>query len=321
MTYNDFIMESAMVETTNSTTVSDIEIEQFYAEYNVGCAAYNAFEKYSVITEYAQCGIEEFIQESLDDKIDKVDEWKNSGGKMKKIAGTVASAALKAIRAIKNFFINLFSKENNPFAKLSRKIKALKERNAKASTDAEVDAIIDEVNKNEKQIKKSKKFGLFVKKAKVPFEQWTKIIKEAANDKIELDSVRRENAQLKAKVDKLQYEVVELEKDKAGAENNIKLLKKEGLTLNEKKKAAQHRLEEQEKEAQQNAIDEAEGKRLVECMQATELLIHKLETDEGAKMDDSRKKEIFETFITSSDSPTKAFNSIYKAFQTVMPSL
>lgn len=321
MTYNDFVMESAMVETTNSATVSDIEIEQFYAEYNVGCAAYNAFEKYSVITEYAQCGIEEFVQESLDDKIDKVDEWKNSGGKMKKIAGTVASAALKAIRAIKNFFMNLFSKENNPFAKLSRKIKALKEKNAKASTDAEVDAIIDEVNKNEKQIKKSKKFGLFVKKAKVPFEQWTKIIKEAANGKMDLDSARRENAQLKAKIDKLQYEVSELEKDKAGAEENIKLLKKEGLTLNEKKKAAQRRLEEQEKEAQQNAADEAEGNRITECMQATELLIHELEKNEGSKVEDSKKNEIFKTFITSSDSPTNAFKSIYNAFHTKMNSL
>lgn len=316
MTYNDFIMESAMVEATNSTTVSDIEIEQFYAEYNVGCAAYNAFEKYSVITEYAQCGIEEFVQESLDDKIDKVDEWKNSGGKMKKIAGTVASAALKAIRAIKNFFINLFSKENNPFAKLSRKIKTLKEKNAKASTDAEVDAIIDEVNKNEKQIKKSKKFGLFVKKAKVPFEQWTKIIKEAANGKIELDTARRENAQLKAKVDKLQYEVAELEKDKAGAEENIKLLKKEGLTLNEKKKAAQRRLEEQEKEAQQNAIEEAEANRITECMQAAELLIHELEKNEGSKVEDSKKNEIFKAFFTSSDSPTNAFKGIYNAFHT-----
>lgn len=320
-TYNDYIMESAMIETTNCTDVDDIQMEQFVAEYNVACAAYNAFEKYSLIAEYAQCDVEEFVQESLDDKIDKVEDWKNSGGKMKKIAGSVAAGALKIIRAIKNFFVNLFSKENNPFAKLSRKIKALKEKNSKASTDAEVNAVIDEVNKNEKEIKKAKKFALFVKKVKIPCEQWTKIIKEVAQGKIEIDKAKRENARLKGELEKALYDVAELQKDKAGAQGEIKLLKKEGVTTNEKKKAAQQRLEAQEKEAQQNAIEEAEANRLTECMQAAELLINTLEQREGSKFDDEKKKEVFAAFLTSPDSPTKAFQAIYQAFHTKMDSI
>lgn len=126
-TYNDFIMEAAMVETTNDTEVSDIQMEQWNAEFNVACAAFDALRKYSLIAEYAQCDVEEFVQESLDDKITKVDDWKNSGGKMKKVLGTIVSGLLKAFRAVAKFFKNLFSKENNPFAKAARFIKKYKE--------------------------------------------------------------------------------------------------------------------------------------------------------------------------------------------------
>ena len=120
-------MESAMVENTNDTEVSDIQMEQWNAEFNVACAAFDALRKYSLIAEYAQCDVDEFVQESLDDKINKVDDWKNSGGKMKKVLGTIVSGLLKAFRAVANFFKNLFSKENNPFAKAARFIKKYKE--------------------------------------------------------------------------------------------------------------------------------------------------------------------------------------------------
>lgn len=126
-TYNDFVMEAAMVETTNDTEVSDIQMEQWNAEFNVACAAFDALRKYSLIAEYAQCDVEEFVQESLDDKITKVDDWKNSGGKMKKVLGTIVSGLLKAFSAVTKFFKNLFSKENNPFAKAARFIKKYKE--------------------------------------------------------------------------------------------------------------------------------------------------------------------------------------------------
>lgn len=128
-TYNDFVMESAMVENTNCTDIDTIQMEQYAAEFNVAMAAFNAFNKYSLIAEYAQCDVEEFVQESLDDKIAKVDDWKNSGGKAKKALGTAASALLKMIRAVANFFKRLFGKETNPFAKIAkalRKRKALK---------------------------------------------------------------------------------------------------------------------------------------------------------------------------------------------------
>ena len=123
-TFNDFVMESAMIENTNDTGVNDIEMEQWNAEFNVACAAFDAFNKYSLIAEYAQCDVEEFVQESLDDKINKVEDWKNSGGKAKKILGTIAAGALKVFRAVANFFKNLFSKNNNPFRKLGNYLKS-----------------------------------------------------------------------------------------------------------------------------------------------------------------------------------------------------
>lgn len=122
-------MESAMVETTNETDVDTIQMEQWTAEFNVAMAAFNAFNKYALISEYAQCDVDEFVQESLEDKIDKVDEWKNSGGKAKKALGTAASALLKMIKGVTDFFKRLFGKETNPFARLAkwlRKVKALK---------------------------------------------------------------------------------------------------------------------------------------------------------------------------------------------------
>ena len=124
MTLNDFIMESAIVETTNDTAVSDIQMEQWNAEINVGMAMLNCMEKYAMLSEYATCDIDEFFEEGakLNAKIDSVDEWKNSGGKVKKVLGTIGSGILKALRAVANFFKNLFSKDKNPFAKAKKLI-------------------------------------------------------------------------------------------------------------------------------------------------------------------------------------------------------
>ena len=141
-TYDDFVMESAMVEITNDTLASDIQMEQWNAEFNVACAAFDAFNKYALIAEYATCDVDEFVQESLDSKIDKIEAWKNSGGKAKKILGTIGAGALKIFRAVANFFKNLFSKQNNPFRKLANYLKAnskktLRSENEKMSAENE----------------------------------------------------------------------------------------------------------------------------------------------------------------------------------------
>lgn len=178
-TYNDFVMESAMVETTNDTEVSDIQMEQWNAEFNVACAAFDALRKYSLIAEYAQCDVDEFVQESLDDKISKVDDWKNSGGKMKKVLGTIVSGLLKAFRAVANFFKNLFSKENNPFAKAARLLKKYKE------------------GKHDREIKKGAR--------KIEKEATTKkgLANAVADMSDEMDAKDKEIAYLKRKCDNL----------------------------------------------------------------------------------------------------------------------
>lgn len=128
MTYNDFVMECAIVETTNETIASDIQMEQWNAEFNVACAAFDAFNKYSLIAEYATCDLEEYVQESkygpdattrLTGAISKVDDWKNSGGKMKKVLGTIAESVLKFVRMIARGLKKLFGGAKTPITKLS----------------------------------------------------------------------------------------------------------------------------------------------------------------------------------------------------------
>ena len=158
MTLNDFIMESAIVETTNDTSVSDIQMEQWNAEINVASAMFDVMTKYATIAEYATCDVDEFFEESkygpsttakLTGKISKVEDWKKDGGAIKKVLGTIAIGVLKMVRAVARFFKNRFESENNPFKKLA---KWLKEKKAnRAAKKAEKKA---EEGLSEKEIKK-----------------------------------------------------------------------------------------------------------------------------------------------------------------------
>lgn len=158
MTLNDFIMESAIVETTNDTAVSDIQMEQWNAEINVASAMFDVMSKYTTIAEYATCDVEEFFEESkygpsttakLTGKIAKVEEWKKDGGAIKKVLGTIAIGVLKMVRAVARFFKKIFKSEKNPFRKLA---KWLKEKKAnRAAKKAEKKA---EKGLSEKEIEK-----------------------------------------------------------------------------------------------------------------------------------------------------------------------
>ena len=158
MTLNDFIMESAIVETTNDTAVSDIQMEQWNAEINVASAMFDVMTKYTTIAEYATCDVDEFFEESkygpsatakLTGKISKVEDWKKDGGAIKKILGTIAIGVLKLIRAVARFFNKIFKSEKNPFRKAA---KWLKEKKAnRAAKKAEKKA---EQGLSEKEIEK-----------------------------------------------------------------------------------------------------------------------------------------------------------------------
>lgn len=158
MTLNDFIMESAIVETTNDTAVSDIQMEQWNAEINVASAMFDVMTKYTTIAEYATCDLDEFFEESkygpsltakLTGKMAKVGEWRDSGGAVKKVLGTIAYGVLKMVRAVARFFKKIFKSEKNPFRKLA---KWLKEKKAnRAAKKAEKKA---EKGLSEKEIKK-----------------------------------------------------------------------------------------------------------------------------------------------------------------------
>lgn len=156
-TYDDFVMESAMVEATNETTVSDITMEQWNAEFNVACAAFDAYNKYSVISEYATCDLEEYFQESkygpsasakLTGTIAKVDQWGKEGGTLKKVASTVAVAALKFIRAIVRFFSKLFGGAKSVVDTIVTKLKAIrdKHRNPKKAEAKEAKTAAKQMN-------------------------------------------------------------------------------------------------------------------------------------------------------------------------------
>ena len=191
MTLNDFIMESAIVETTNDTAVSDIQMEQWNAEINVGMAMLNCMEKYAMLSEYATCGIDEFFEEGakLDAKIDSVDEWKNSGGKVKKVLGTIGSGILKGLRAIATFFKDLFSKDKNPFARAKRLIQKMK-FNSKKSLRAQLEKVTKERDYLEKQNNKNWRI------AQDYIGKVTDLTKE-------LDALKAKNIDLVGTVDKL----------------------------------------------------------------------------------------------------------------------
>lgn len=221
MTLNDFIMESAIVETTNDTSVSDIQMEQWNAEINVGMAMLNCMEKYAMLAEYATCDVAEFFEEGtkLDAKIDSVDEWKNSGGKVKKVLGTIGGGILKGLRAIANFFKNLFSKDKNPFAKAKKLIEKMKLNSKKslkeqlAEKDERIKSYInriitlkDEFNalkaKNIDLLKEVDKLNSALKDAKDENSRLTGVIQDLYEEldvaTRELDASQKETSDLKA---------------------------------------------------------------------------------------------------------------------------
>ena len=240
MTLNDFIMESALVETTNDTAVSDIQMEQWNAEINVGMAMLNCMEKYAMLSEYATCDIDEFFEEGakLDAKIDSVDEWKNSGGKVKKVLGTIGSGILKALRAVANFFKNLFSKDKNPFTKAKKLIEKMKLNSKKSlreqlkEKDARLGSYINRIitlkeefnalkAKNIDLLKEVDKFNSALKDAKAENSRLTGVIQDLYEDldiaTRELDESQKENSELKRQsnqtVGELEAELTKYEKE------------------------------------------------------------------------------------------------------------
>lgn len=218
MTYNDFIMESAMVEATNETSVSDITMEQWNAEFNVACAAFDAYNKYSIIAEYATCDLEEYVQESkygptasakLTGKIAKVEEWGKEGGVVKKTASKIAATALKIIRAVVRFFSKLFGGAKNGATAVAEKLKSIrnKHRNpekAQAKEDKKnakiaakqmnddsylaegekkrADVYADQVSELEKQVaeqaEKILSYGVYIEKLNTKIAEQNKIIEQ-----------------------------------------------------------------------------------------------------------------------------------------------
>lgn len=256
MTLNDFIMESAIVETTNDTAVSDIQMEQWNAEINVGMAMLNCMEKYAMLSEYATCDIDEFFEEGakLDAKIDSVDEWKNSGGKVKKVLGTIGSGILKGLRAIANFFKNLFSKDKNPFARAKRLIQKMK-FNSKKSLRAQLaearEDLQEEMEENKELTDKYNK----TKKERDYYEKENWKNQRAAQDNIgkvmdltaKLEALEAKHGDLVAQVKKLSTALKEAESDNAKFVKTIQDLydeyQEETIELREKLDAANKKLD------------------------------------------------------------------------------
>ena len=223
MTLNDFIMESAIVETTNDTAVSDIQMEQYNAEINVGMAMLNCMEKYAMLSEYATCDINEFFEEGkLDDKIANVDEWKNSGGKVKKVLGTIGAGILKGLRAIANFFKNLFSKDKNPFARAKRLIQKMK-FNSKKSLRAQLAEAREDIKEEMKENKELTDKYNKTKKERDYYEKENWKNQRAAQDNIgkvmdltaKLETIESKHGDLVAQVKKLSTALKEAESDNA----------------------------------------------------------------------------------------------------------
>lgn len=129
MTYNDFVMESAMVEATNDTDINDISMAQLDAEMSVLEACLDTMYKYSLISEYAQCDVDEFYEESAADWLKE--KASAVGSTLKKWGETI----LEKIKAIVKWIINLF-KGGSTFEGLAKKAEKIKDKIEKSEMPA-----------------------------------------------------------------------------------------------------------------------------------------------------------------------------------------
>ena len=130
MTYNDFVMESAMVETTSATDVNDINMAQLDAEMAVLEAFLDCMYKYSLINEYAECDVDDFYEESAGDWLKE--KASAVGSTLKKWGSTI----LEKIKAVIKWIIGLF-KGGSTFEGLAKKAEKIKDKIEKAEMPAE----------------------------------------------------------------------------------------------------------------------------------------------------------------------------------------
>ena len=128
-TYNDFVMESAMVETTNDTDINDIGMAQLDAEMSVLEACLDTMYKYSLISEYAECDVDEFYEESAADWLKE--KASAVGSTLKKWGETI----LEKIKAAVKWIINLF-KGGSTFEGLAKKAEKIKDKIEKSEMPA-----------------------------------------------------------------------------------------------------------------------------------------------------------------------------------------
>lgn len=128
-TFNDFVMESAMVEATNNTDINDIGMAQLDAEMGVLEAYLDTMYKYSLISEYAQCDVDEFYEESAADWLKE--KASAVGSTLKKWGETI----LEKIKAAVKWIINLF-KGGSTFEGLAKKAEKIKDKIEKSEMPA-----------------------------------------------------------------------------------------------------------------------------------------------------------------------------------------
>lgn len=319
MTLNDFIMESAIVETTNDTAVSDIQMEQYNAEINVGMAMLNCMEKYAMLVEYATCDIGEFFEEGkLDDKIASVDEWKNSGGKVKKVLGTIGSGILKGLRAIANFFKNLFSKDKNPFARAKKLIQKMK-FNSKKSLRAQLEEAREDLKEEMKENKETNDKLNKVTKERDYLEKQNNKNQRIAQDYIgkvmdltkELDALKAKNIDLVGTVDKLGNALKRAESAEA---DNAKFIN-EIQDLTEKWDVATRELDAAQKE---NADLKSANKNLNMSVEAAEAKLSQYES-ESANLSEKVNAIIpaLESYFAKVDDGKISVDKRTKSFKTI----
>lgn len=122
-------MESAMVENTNDTDINDIGMAQLDAEMSVLEAYLDTVYKYSLISEYAECDVDEFYEESAADWLKE--KASAVGSTLKKWGETI----LEKIKAAVKWIINLF-KGGSTFEGLAKKAEKIKDKIKKSEMPA-----------------------------------------------------------------------------------------------------------------------------------------------------------------------------------------
>ena len=216
MTYNDFVMESAMVEATNDTDINDISMAQLDAEMSVLEAFLDCAYKYNLISEYAECDVDEFYEESAADWLKE--KASSVGSTLKKWGETI----LEKIKTFVKWVINIF-KGGSTFEGLAKKAEKIKDKALKA----------EDITPADMKFKVSRQLQMELNMLDKIIAAYNKLVSAIRKDK-KSNSLTTHGNKIDANYAGINTMIGELNKDLVTIESSINKIHTDGKTANAK---------------------------------------------------------------------------------------